>query len=105
MKDRLWGPINPPHWNEIPYMMDKLATKEDVKECRATFYLENLDVVPAWPSAIKIPALAIWTVEDEMENQLVVIIQADQSKLQCTVGVHFFTGGNGLSLLEDFEFI
>jgi hypothetical protein len=69
------------------------------------FFLENLDEVPAWPSDLKIPALAIWRVEDEMENQPAVVIQAEQSDLQCTVGVRFFSGGNGLCLLEDLELI
>jgi len=105
MNDTLWGPINPEHWNEIPYMIDKLATEKDVKEGRPTFFSENLDEIPARPSDIKIPVLAIWTVEDEMENQPVVIIQAEQSDLQCTVGVRFFSGGNGVCLLEDLELI
>ena len=78
MNDTLWGPINPEHWKEIYYMIDKLATEKDVKEGRATFFLENLDEIPARPSDIKIPVLAIWTVEDEMENQPVVIIQANR---------------------------
>ncbi len=105
MNDTLWGPIEPENWSIIPHIKYKLATKKDVQEGRATFFLKNLDEVPAWPSDIKIPALAIWTVEDEMVNQLVVIIQAEQSNIQLTVGVRFFSGGNGVCLLEDLELI
>jgi hypothetical protein len=39
MTDKLWGPINPENWNEIPHMTDRLATKKDVKEGRAVFFL------------------------------------------------------------------
>jgi hypothetical protein len=105
MTDKLWGPINPENWNKIAHMSDKLATRKDVKEGRAVFFLENTDEIPAWPSDLKIPGLAIWKVEDEMKNQPAVIIQAEQSEFQCTVGVRFFAGGNGLCLLEDLELI
>ena len=105
MIDELWGPIERNQWRQVPCITGRLATEDDVKAGRAAFYLGNLEEVPAGPAKLKLPALALWRDSDSETPIPVVVIQAEESEIQCTVGIRFLTGGNGVCLLEELEFI
>jgi hypothetical protein len=102
--DTLWGPIPLAQWRRVPHTSGRVATEEDVKAGRAAFYLGNLDEVPARPAAMELPALAWWPQDDSGPRRLCVVIQAERSDLQCTLGVRFIDGGNGVCLLDDLDF-
>jgi hypothetical protein len=104
MTEKLWGPIDPDRWQEVPCTRARVAEEEDVKQGRAAFYFGNLSEVPAWPEDLKLPALATWTDDSTGQRRRVVVIQAERSANQCTVGFRFLDGGNGVCLLEELEF-
>ena len=101
----IWGPIERHLWRQVPCMTGRLATEDDVKAGRAVFYLGNPEEVPAWPAEIELPAPALLRDDDSGTLTPVVVIQAEESEIRCTVGIRFLTGGNGLCLLEELEFI
>lgn len=103
--DDLWGPVDLSRWREVPHMSRDVATESDVRAGRATFYLGNLDEVPAWPADATIPALVLWRDTDSGAVIPAVLIQAEQSAIQCTAGIRFLAGGNGVTLLEELEFV
>jgi hypothetical protein len=39
----LWAAIDRKGWRGVPCLVDRIATEQDVKEGRATFYLNNTD--------------------------------------------------------------
>jgi hypothetical protein len=85
-------------------MKGRVATEDDVKAGRATFYFGNLDELPAEPAPVDLPALAWWPADADGPRRLCVVIQAERSDVQCTVGVRFVDGGNGVCLLDDLDF-
>src|SRR5258707_4276653 len=103
MDDSLWGPINRAQWRRVPHMSGVLATEEDVTAGRAVFVLGNLNELPARPSPLGLPALAMWPDPDGAHRSVIVIqIELGQKEF---AGIRFPEGGNGVCLLEELEMI
>jgi hypothetical protein len=85
-------------------MRGALATEEDVEAGRAVFFLGNLDEVPARPSAMHLPALALWSDPELGARRPVIVIQVELGQ-QHLAGIRFLEGGNGVCLLEELELI
>ncbi|HSY40200.1 MAG TPA: hypothetical protein VLA79_11750 [Polyangia bacterium] len=81
-----------------------LATERDVEEGRAVFFLGNPRKVPAQPSTIRLPALALWPDSDGGSHRQVIVIQVEIGR-QEIAGIRFLEGGNGVCLLRELEFI
>ena len=105
MTENLWTLIDPAKWKETPCIAKRCAKEEDVQAGRAVFFMGNIDEVPAWPMNIEIPRLALWFDEETESKKIVVIIQAEESEIQQTIGIRFFDGGNGVCLFEELELV
>ena len=105
MKGDLWGPIDLEDWVNTTCMRGRCATVDDVREGRAAFCMANLDEIPAWPVDLDLPQLALLKLEEGDERVVVVVIQAEESEIQQTVGVRFIEGGNAICLFEELELI
>ena len=88
--DNRWGPIDRAHWRDVPHMKGRVATEADVKEGRAVFFLANVDEVHASPANLELPALALLHSAELEQQTPVVVIQAERSSAQCTVGARPF---------------
>lgn len=104
MEDDLWGPVDRARWRSVPHMDGTLATERDVEEGRAVFFLGNPRKVPAQPSTIRLPALALWPDSDGGSHRQVIVIQVEIGR-QEIAGIRFLEGGNGVCLLRELEFI
>jgi hypothetical protein len=104
MEEVLWGPINPAQWHRVPHMSGALATEEDVKAGRAVFFLGNRGEVSARPSALRLPALALWPDPELGASRPVVVIQVELGQ-KGFAGIRFVEGENGVCLLEELEMI
>ncbi len=101
-EDKLWGPIDMRSWKSTPCVSGRLATEQDVKEGRATFYIAG-DKATLKPIAMSLPACAI--LREEKKETPVIVIQAEETPKSKTVGVRFLAGGNGVCTLEELEFL
>jgi hypothetical protein len=101
-QDKLWGPIDMKSWKATPCVSGRLATEQDVKGGRATFYIEG-DRTTLKPIALLLPACAI--LREEKKETPVIVIQAEETPKSKTVGVRFLEGGNGVCMLEELELL
>jgi hypothetical protein len=82
-----------------------LATEADVREGRATFFLGNLDEVPAVPWSKVLPACAIFRGDGDVAPAPVVVIQVEVGPRFTMVGYRPLSGGNGICMLDEVEFV
>ena len=101
-QDKLWGPIDMRSWKATPCVFGRLATEQDVKEGRATFYIDG-DRATLKPITLSLPACAV--LREEKKETPVIVIQAEETPKSKTVGVRFLGGGNGVCTLEELEIL
>lgn len=101
-QDKLWGPIDMRSWKTTLCVSGRIATERDVKEGKATFYIEG-DRATLKPIALSLPACAI--LREEKKETPVIVMQAEETPRSKTVGVRFLTGGNGVCTLEELEIL
>ncbi|HWZ94937.1 MAG TPA: hypothetical protein VNW30_07065 [Opitutaceae bacterium] len=102
--DKLWGPVDMKHWKTTPCVSGRLATEQDVREERATFYLSG-DRSELKPILIPLPACAIHHEEKEKRATPVILIQAEETPKIKTVGFRYLGGGNGVCTLAELEIL
>lgn len=100
-----WGPVDPEVWRDVPYIEGRAATEADVVDGRAVFYISGGG--SRFVSGIELPALADLRLEDGTTERVIVIqIEGDPSKDSVVaVGYRTFEGGNGVAMLDEFEFV
>lgn len=104
-REDLWASIDVLRWEDVPCLVDRVATEEDVREGRAVFYLRSPEEIGAEYTDIGLPHCAILTVEDGPQQVPVIIIQSERAGDKHYIGFRFLNGGNGIGLLPEFELI
>jgi len=102
METDLWGVVEAQGWREVPCLLGRVATEDDVKAGRATFYIRTAHESDAHFVDIGIPHCAIWTNEKD-ERVPVVIIQSESANGDHYIGFRFLDGGNGVGLFFEFQ--
>ena len=99
-----WGTIDIDRWRDVPCVVGRLATEEDIRGGRASFHLSSPDEIGAKFADIPLPHCAIWT--DERGQQIpVVIIQSERACDKHYLGFRFLDSGNGVGLRFEFQLI
>ena len=99
-----WGAIDINHWQEVPCLVGRVATDDDVRVGRATFYLGSPSEIGAEFADIDLPHCAIRT--DEHSQQIpVVIIQSERADDKHYIGFRFLDSGNGVGLRFEFQLL
>ena len=101
--DDLWGTISIINWNDTPCIKNRVATRDDVKNGLAVFYLENSNDVK--PIKINLPKCALHVDQETKKETPVILIQAEKSQGQELIGYRFLNGGNGIGLLLEFKLL
>ncbi|MCD9855859.1 hypothetical protein LUD75_14130 [Epilithonimonas sp. JDS] len=100
----LWTPITLKNWNQTPAINNRVANEDDVKNGLAVYYIEG-DYKNHKPYNLDLPKLAKLTDFDTKQEELVVIIQIEETQKGTVVGYRNLTGGNGAGLISEFEIL
>ena len=92
-------------WEMTPHLSGRLATKQDVIEGRAVFYLSAAEEIGASPYDLKLPACAILRDEETDQETPVIIIQAEQVEDRVFVGFRSLAGDDGVGFITDVEIL
>ncbi len=101
----LWGPIDIRRWTETPHVRGRLATEQDVRNGRAVFFLNSGSRQQPFPRNLPIPCCGIQIDPQSRSETPVVVIQAESIGEECTVGVRYLDGGNGVCTLEEVQLL
>jgi len=96
----MWEAIEIEEWKDVPFISDRVATEEDVKEGKAVFYIPS----GSEPYETELPLFALQTEEDTNEKVPCVVIQIEITSEGTMVGVRYIEGGNGVGTANEFEF-
>lgn len=102
-EDSVWSAIDMKNWRNVPVMIGRVAEEQDVKEGRATFYLQDA-VEFAKPKSLFLPRCA-WLSSESTGRIPIVIVQAEETEQKTYVGYRDLVGGNGLCTLDEVEFV
>jgi hypothetical protein len=103
MADELWGPITLKGWRKTPHVSGRPATKDDVDEGRACFFIDNLEMTP---HEMELPACALFTDAETGKREAVIVIQVESEKSDpILAGIRFMGGGNGVATLSELKIL
>jgi len=100
----LWTSIDLKVWDKTPAISGRLATETDVKNGLAVYYIDNKGADHT-PYKIQLPKLAYLTDFDTKKEELVVVIQIEETPKDTVVGYRNLDGGNGACLLHEIKFL
>ena len=105
--EELWGPIAMANWRETPCVRGRVATEDDAKAGSAVFYLNLSEGQESHPIDLDLPRCAIFH-EDGEDALPVIVVQAEEGNngsTQLIAGYRPLTGGNGIYMLYQLEFL
>jgi hypothetical protein len=95
-----WGPINVSTWRDLPVIESKVATKQDVEDGQAVFFIPaGVEYKPTSEHHFSLPFPAIVT----ESNEPVFAVQCQEIEGDVFVGYRKILGGNGMCLLHQLE--
>jgi len=100
----LWDAIDINRWREVPCLIGAVATEDDVRAGRATFYLQTPDEIGAKFADIGLPHCAVWTNEHQQQIP-VIVIQSECAGDKHYIGFRWLDGGNGVRLRFEFQLL
>ena len=100
----LWTAIELKSWYKTPAISGRLATETDVKNGLAVYYIDSKGIDHT-PYKIELPKLAYLTDFDTKKEELVVVIQIEETPKDTVVGYRNLDGGNGACLLHEIKFL
>ncbi len=98
----LWGPIDAQNWKSVQFLTERVAEEHDVKDGRAVFYLKD---AATFPTAFPMPLPRCAWLKVNERKKPVVLIQAEKTADVIYVGYRDLTGGNGICLINEVEFV
>ena len=104
IKLNLWKAIDIKSWNKTPAINDRVATEDDVKNGLAVYFIENSDAEHKVYKA-QLPKLAYLIDSQTKKEELVVVIQIENTSKGTTVGYRKLDGGNGICSIEELKFL
>jgi hypothetical protein len=102
LSDEVWGTVNATLWRELPTVGNRLATPSDVADGKAVFSVPVGDEYePSVPVPMNLPRPAVL----KETGKPVFVIQAEQIAGKVAIGYRPLSGGSGLCMLEEVEFL
>lgn len=102
-KESVWAAIDLKNWQSVPVLVGRVAEETDVKEGRATFYLQDAAEF-AKPKSLFLPRCA-WLSSESADAIPVVVVQAEETEQKTYLGFRDLLGGNGVCTLDEVEFV
>jgi hypothetical protein len=98
--EQTWNPIDPANWRSTPALTGRVAVESDVASGVAVFY------TPGDTQAVEmeLPRAAIQRLEDGTALP-VVVVQAELMPSGIVLGVRPLSGGNGVCLEHEVEYV
>ena len=99
-----WPEFDIRNWKDIPIISRRIATEEEARKGIAVFCLKNTGEEHKF-FEIELPKMAYLIDEETNEKELIVAIQAEESKHGIVIGYRNPKGGNGACLLNELDFL
>ena len=99
-----WPKFDIKLWKKIPVISGRISTEDEAKKGIAVFCLKNTGEEHKY-FEIDLPKMAYIIDEETNEKELILAIQAEESKHGIVIGYRNPKGGNGACLLNELDFI
>ena len=97
----MWEEIEPNTWKDVPCIVGRTATEEDIEKGIAVF------AAPSGSEVYKIDLpICVIEIDEESGNRVpAIVIQAEEAQDTVLFGVRYLAGGNGVCTINDVEIL